>query len=189
MRDVCLKKHLHECLRKEVMMSNKPFSWFATLHKAVKCPDRRFYFWWRIASYLYKREKKPCSYIAQRINRNLIRKYNTEIQLSAHIGPGLKVTHFLSIVINGISVIGKNFKIRQNCTIGISGSSNKSKVAPFIIIGNDVEICANSCVIGDNLSIGNNVTIGAMSFINKDIPDNNVVYTEKTLKMNLKEFA
>ncbi|MCZ4058266.1 hypothetical protein O3W44_02860 [Pantoea sp. LMR881] len=33
--------------------------------------------------------------------------------------------------------------------------------------------------MGNNLTIGNNVTIGAMTFINKNIPDNTVVYTEK----------
>lgn len=181
-----LKQHLHDCLQQEVIMSNKPFSWSRAIHKAIKCPERRFNFWWRIASYLYKSEITTGKYIARRINRNLIQKYNTEIQLRATIGPGLIVTHFLSVVINGCVSIGSNFKIRQNCTIGIGGSINRDKISPSIIIGDSVEIGANSCVIGDSLKIGNNVSIGAMSFINKDIPDNTVAYTEKSLVLKCK---
>ncbi|MEB8564653.1 DapH/DapD/GlmU-related protein, partial [Salmonella enterica subsp. enterica serovar Lubbock] len=35
----------------------------------------------------------------------------------------------------------------------------------FIIIGNNVDIGANTCIIG-SITIGDNVTIGAMSFVN-----------------------
>ncbi|MHA6311669.1 serine acetyltransferase [Pantoea sp. S-LA4] len=173
-----LKKHLHECLRREVMISDKPFSWVRTFHKAFKCPDRRFNFWWRIVSFLYNSDSRLLKKMAHRINRKLIQKYNTEIQPGTQIGPGLKVSHFLSVVINGCTVIGCNFKIRQNSTIGISGRSDNS-MAVRIIIGDNVEVGAGSCIIGDSLIIGNNVTIGAMSFINQNIPDNSVVYTEK----------
>ncbi|CCK15710.1 Serine acetyltransferase [Cronobacter universalis NCTC 9529] len=48
------------------------------------------------------------------------------------------------------------------------------------MIGDNVSIGASSCIIADQISIGNNVVIGAMSFINKDIPDNCTVVTEKT---------
>ncbi|WP_151994573.1 serine acetyltransferase [Buttiauxella massiliensis] len=186
MNSKILKEHLQECLRKEVMMNDKPFTWSRAVHKAFKCPERRFNFWWRIASYLYKTEKNLNKTIARKINRNLIKKYNTEIQLPATIGPGLNVTHFLSVVINGCSTIGYNFKIRQNTTIGLGGSVGEKFNSPTISIGNNVEIGACCCILGHNLLIGNNVTIGAMSFINRDIPDNTVVYTEKNQVMRLK---
>lgn len=175
-----LKKHLHECLRREVMISDKPFSWARTIHKAIKCPDRRFNFWWRIVSFLYHSESKTSTMLAKKINRKLIQKYNTEIQPGTQIGPGLTVSHFLSVVINQCTVIGCNFKIRQNATIGIPGRRDNSTPAR-IVIGDNVEVGAGSCIIGDALVIGSNVTIGAMSFINKSIPDNSLVYTEKTL--------
>ena len=186
MNSKILKEHLQECLRKEVMMNEKSFTWSRVIHKAFKCPERRFNFWWRIDSYLYKTEKSLNKAIARKTNRNLIKKYNTEIQLPATIGPGLNVTHFLSVVINGCSTIGYNFKIRQNTTIGLGGSVGEKFNSPTISIGNNVEIGACCCVLGHELSIGNNVTIGAMSFINKDIPDDTVVYTEKTQIMRLK---
>ena len=181
-----LKIHLKECLQREVAMNTKTFSWFSIMHKAFKCPERRFNFWWRIASYLYKSGGTFKMQIARKINRKLIQKYNTEIQLSAVIGPGLVVTHFLSVVINGCAVIGSNFKIRQNSTIGLGGSSTNEVTKPKIIIGDNVEIGASTCIIGNALSIGNNVTIGAMSFINKNIPDNTVAYSEKSLKLRIK---
>lgn len=95
------------------------------------------------------------------------------------------ISHHHGIVINGATVIGKSFRIRQNVTIGISGNSN-SNTSPSIIIGDNVEIGANSCLISDSLKIGNNVTIGAMSFINKDVPDNCTVFTKRTNEIIIK---
>lgn len=38
-----------------------------------------------------------------------------------------------------------------------------------IVIGDNVSLCVNSCVIGDVISIADNVVIGAMTLVNKDI--------------------
>lgn len=167
-------------------MSEKSFSWVNTIHKAFKCPERRFNFWWRIASFFHDSESKFMNRAAYKLNLTLIKKYNTEIQLGAHIGPGLKVTHFLSVAINKCAVIGCNFKIRHNSTIGIGGELDENLSPPQIIIGDNVEVGVGSCIIGNYLTIGNNVSIGAMSFINKNIPNNTIVYTEKTLIMKEK---
>ncbi|MDH1127675.1 serine acetyltransferase [Enterobacter sp. GD03975] len=172
--------HLRECLRQEVMMSSKTFSWFSVLHKAIKCPDRRFHFWWRIASHWHRSGNKFLKKRAAKLNRNLIFKYGTEIQLGAHIGPGMVISHHHGIVINGSAVIGHSLRIRQNITIGITGANvNKGPIS--IVIGNNVSIGAGSCIIADKIRIGDNVVIGAMSFVNKDIPSNTTVYSEKTL--------
>lgn len=173
-------EHLHECLRREVMMSSKKFLWFRVLHKAVKCPNRRFHFWWRIASYWHHSNSKFLKKRAAKINRNLIFKYGTEIQLGAHIGPGLVISHHHGIVINGSAVIGHSLRIRQNTTIGITGA-NVNKEPISIVIGNNVSIGAGSYIIADKIRIGDNVVIGAMSFVNKDLPSNTTVYSEKTL--------
>lgn len=175
-------EHLRECLRREVMMSSKPFTWWRALHKAVKCPKRRFNFWWRIASHWHSSGNKFLRQRAENLNRRLALKYGTEIQLGAHIGPGLMISHHQGIVINGAATIGHSFRIRQNTTIGITGT-NLTKEPLSIIIGDNVSIGANSCIIADQIRIGNNVIIGAMSFVNKNIPDNVTVYTEKTIKL------
>ena len=43
-----------------------------------------------------------------------------------------------------------------------------------------VDVGANSCIIGTGIEIGDNVVIGAMSFINKNVPSNHTYITEKT---------
>jgi serine O-acetyltransferase len=50
----------------------------------------------------------------------------------------------------------------------------------YTVIGDNAEFGANSCIIGD-ITIGNNVTIGAMSLINKNVPDNHTVYNSKDM--------
>ncbi|WP_243739111.1 hypothetical protein [Buttiauxella sp. JUb87] len=57
--------------------------------------------------------------------------------------------------------------IRQNTTIGRKSSRGDIGIT---FIGDNADIGAHSCIIGDN------VTIGAMTFVNKDIPDNSVIY-------------
>ncbi|ELY5934364.1 serine acetyltransferase [Cronobacter malonaticus] len=170
---------LKDALKKEVMMSDKRFTWTRVIHKAIKCSKRRYYFWWRLASYWHQNNTYGMKKMASRINRKLISRYGTEIDLAAKIGPGLVITHHHGIVINGAAFIGNNFRIRQNTTIGITGS-NTSNRPVSIVIGDNVSIGASSCIIADQITIGSNVVIGAMSFINKDIPDNCTVVTEKT---------
>lgn len=168
------------------MISSKPFSWLRVIHKAWKCPKRRYHFWWRLASYWYQNETRFMKSAALRINRNLISKYGTEIELGARIAPGLVITHHHGIVINGAVVIGHSFRIRQNTTIGITGG-NPGQLPISIVIGDNVSIGASSCIIADQINIGDNVVIGAMSFINKDIPGNRTVFTEKTMKIIVNE--
>lgn len=52
-----------------------------------------------------------------------------------------------------------------------------------IKIGHNVMIGANSVIFCQNLTIGDNIKIGAMSYVNKDIPNNCTFYTEKTNKI------
>lgn len=49
----------------------------------------------------------------------------------------------------------------------------------LIILGDNVSIGANSTLIGPELTIASNVEIGAMSFVNPDIPSNSIFYTAK----------
>ncbi|VAL22885.1 bifunctional N-acetylglucosamine-1-phosphate uridyltransferase/glucosamine-1-phosphate acetyltransferase [Enterobacter hormaechei] len=58
---------------------------------------------------------------------------------------------------------------------------------PSILIGDNVSVGAGSCIIANSIVIGSNVDIGAMSFINKDIPSNCIVYTKKTNEIHFKK--
>ncbi|HFG6477923.1 TPA: DapH/DapD/GlmU-related protein [Salmonella enterica subsp. enterica serovar Potsdam] len=82
----------------------------------------------------------------------------------------------MGIVITKKARIGCNLSLKQNTTVG---NKQGLKEDDFIIIGNNVDIGANTCIIG-SITIGDNVTIGAMSFVNKSIPANSIYITKKT---------
>lgn len=85
---------------------------------------------------------------------------------STKLGEGMLFAHPYSTVLNAKS-IGNNFKCIHCVTIGKKGEKRP-------VIGDNVTIGCNVCVIGD-VHIGNNVTIGAGSVVVKDVPDNAVV--------------
>ena len=173
---------LQKCLQKEVLKNDRPFSWARTLHRVWKCPDRRFYFWFRIWGYIFKTKKGFTSHYAKKKLIKLNRQYAIDISPQATIGEGLEIRHFPGLVIRPDCIIGKNVVLRQNITIGQRTRGDGGKT----VIGDNVNVGAGSCLIGD-ITIGSNVTIGAMSFINKDIPDNHIVYTRKEMALVLRE--
>lgn len=79
------------------------------------------------------------------------------------IGSGFNAAHSFSTVVNAKSV-GKNCTVFQDVTVGYSKDGCPT-------IGDNVTIYANSVVVG-SIKIGNNVTIAACTFVNKDVPDN-----------------
>jgi serine acetyltransferase len=166
--------HLKKCLQIEVISrsGNKRFSWFKVFHRVTFSRKKRFYFWWRVANYMYSSPNKRYKKMARKINENLRYKYGADMSIAAHIGAGMKINHYLGIVVRSECIIGNNMNIRQNTTIGRKSSQGDIGIT---LIGNNVDIGAHSCIIGD-IKIGNNVTIGAMTFVNKDIPDDSIIY-------------
>lgn len=77
------------------------------------------------------------------------------------IGPGLSIAHYGTIVINRNTVIGKNLRIQEGVTIG---ATNGSSAAPTI--GDNVFIGSGAKIIG-NLTIANNIAVGAGSVVTK----------------------
>lgn len=154
---------------------SKPYSWFKVFRRSRKSRLSNYLFWWRIANSLYHK-KGLLKSLSNSIGDGLIQKHNIEIMLGAEIGEGLVIGHGLGVVITKNVQIGKNFVVRQNCTIGTDYKSRDP-----IIIGDNVNLGAGTCIIGSGIKIGDRVKIGAMSFINKDIPSDSIVYTKKEL--------
>ena len=73
----------------------------------------------------------------------------------------------LGVVISNEVTIGANCRVYQHVTIS-AGNGGYPK------IGNNVTIYANTTIVG-GIIIGDNVIIGANSFVNKDIPANTTV--------------
>jgi serine acetyltransferase len=168
-------KELCAYLKEEIATKEDGSVKMSTLLNRVLAKERYHYvFWFRIAQYLHNKPRGFWNYkkLGKRINRNLIREHNIDIGLAAQIGPGICFSHRIGIVITHRAIIGRNLRLRQNTTIG-----SKDHTQGHVRIGDNVEIGANVCIVGE-ISIGNNVTIGAQAFVNKDIPDNTIYYTE-----------
>lgn len=90
--------------------------------------------------------------------------------ICSDIEGGVYLAHPTSTYLNAIR-IGRNFSCRQNTTLG-NKYEGDSDGRP--IIGDNVSVGANVCIIG-NIRIGNNVVIGAGTVVVKDIPSNSVV--------------
>lgn len=88
-----------------------------------------------------------------------------------------KLLHGISgIFITAKARIGENVTIMQGVTIGKSNDK-----AP--VIGDNVFIGANACVLGD-IKVGNNVRIGAGAVVVKDVPDNTTVVSQPCRYIN-----
>lgn len=87
-------------------------------------------------------------------------------------GKGLIIYHGQALVINQGAIIGDNCVLRNSVTIGHKKLADGS-FSRCPTIGNNVDIGANVCIIGD-VTIGDNVSIGAGAVVIRDIPSNSV---------------
>lgn len=81
----------------------------------------------------------------------------------------VKMMHPFASILNAES-IGDGFTFRNNTTIGNIRDDNSKRP----VIGNNVSLGANVTIFGD-IRIGDNVVVGAGTVINKDVPSNVVV--------------
>jgi len=94
--------------------------------------------------------------------RNLQRN-GVDISPYSEIGCGFKIEHPVGIVIGKRVVSGENLTLYQCVTLG----QNKGF---YPHIGSNVVIYPNSIICG-NINIGDNVVIGANTYVDKDVPD------------------
>jgi len=127
--------------------------------------------------------------LAQQVNRSMITKvifypyllfyrylvdwlWAIELPRKLTIGKGLSLFHGHALVINQGVVIGENCTLRNSTTIGHrklpDGTFSKCPR-----IGNNVDIGANVCIIGD-VEIGDDVSIGAGAVVFRNVPPNSV---------------
>lgn len=97
--------------------------------------------------------------------------YNSSIPYEAQIGKETKFGYSgIGCVIHKNAIIGDRCIISQGVTIGGQGVGNIG----VPVIKSDVFIGAGAKVLG-NITIGNNVVIGANTVVTKSIPENAVV--------------
>lgn len=102
------------------------------------------------------------------------------ISYKAQIGRGLYIPHEGNITISHHSKIGEFCTIHQGVTLGGAGRGEKYG-GPNI--GDRCFIGANAIVVG-KITIGNNVLIGAGSYVCKDVGDNAVMAAPMAVKIS-----
>lgn len=91
-------------------------------------------------------------------------------------GKGLSIAHIGSIVINSNCVIGAYCRIHEGVTIGVSGECYwKDQKGKAPKIGNHVFIGTGAKIIG-NISISDDVAIGANSVVIDDIEESGTTW-------------
>lgn len=107
----------------------------------------------------------------KRILRFLLRpRLDIHIHEKAEIGPGLCIYHGSGVVIGNGVVAGKNLTLHQGVTLGNRIGSKKTDWDSFPKLGDNVFIGCGASILG-NITIGNNVKIGAHALVLNDVPD------------------
>jgi len=89
------------------------------------------------------------------------------VEISCPVGGGMIMPHWGAMKLNARR-IGRDAYLLQNITVGDDYRTGSP------VIGHNVFIGTGAVVVGD-ITIGSNVIIGALSFVNQDVPDNSVV--------------
>ena len=121
--------------------------------------------WHRIAHFFYKIHLR---FIATWLSYTCRFFTGIEIHPGATIGKNLFIDHGSGVVIGETSVIGDNCTIYQNATLGGTGKEH-NKRHPTLL--DNVVVGAGARILG-NITVGNNVKVGANSVVLKDVPDN-----------------
>ncbi len=85
------------------------------------------------------------------------------------LGEGVRLAHNgLGVVIHDDAVIGKGTTILHNVTIGGKNGEGPPHIGDYCFIG------AGACVLGE-ISVGNDVMIGANAVVTHDVPDGVII--------------
>ena len=103
--------------------------------------------------------------------RRLSLKTQIQIPVSAKIGEGFYIGHLGRVIINPRATLGKNVNIATGVTIG---QENRGKRKGVPTIGDNCWIGTNAVIVG-NITIGSDVLIAPLSFVNCDVPSHSIV--------------
>lgn len=135
------------------------------LGTAFRKVDFRWMVWYR----LY--QSKRHHFLSRLMLRHYSIKTGIQIGWRSKIGPGLVLVHCGDIAVNNEVVIGRNCTLYHGVTIGME-FRGKRKGNP--VIGDSVWIGSNACVVG-KITIGDDVLIAPLAFVNFDVPSHSVV--------------
>lgn len=123
-------------------------------------PGFNYMVWFRLASQYNN------LFMKYLLHRKMI-QYGIQISPGTDIGKGFYIGHWGGIVINANAKIGENCNISQGVTIGVA---NGGKHPGVPVIGDRVYIGPGAKIFG-NITIGNDVAIGANAVVTHSVPD------------------
>lgn len=142
------------------------------LYKAMSHDGFRAIMLYRLGVWFKQRNMNFLAGMSQRLMHHLSHCW---ISISAEIGPGFLIAHVGAIGIGSGARIGKNCDVRRSTSIGGNfskvGADGRSK--PWI--GDNVSIGVNAVITGP-VRVGSNSIIGANSVVNRDVPENVIVF-------------
>ena len=158
---------------KNTVFKKDLYRWYGEKGESLK--DRllrpleiKYMYWLRKA----QQTKNPVFKVFAKLKlRSISKLSNIHIPSATKIGEGFYIGHTGRIIINSRAVLGKNVNIATGVTIGQENRGNR-KGTP--VIGDNCWIGTNSVIVG-NITIGNDVLIAPLSFVNFDVPDHSIV--------------
>ncbi len=120
--------------------------------------------WYRVSRFFYRIKFK---FVARLIMKWARFWTGIEIHPAAKIGKNLFIDHGMGVVIGETAIVGDNCTIYQGATLGGTGKEHNKR---HPTLKDNVVVGAGAKVLG-NITIGNNVKIGANSVVLKDVPD------------------
>lgn len=103
---------------------------------------------------------------AREINYKAHQLTGCDIHPGATIGKRFFIDHATGVVIGETTIIGEDVSLYQGVTLG-GVSTSKGKRHPTL--GNNIVVGCNASILG-NITIGDNVRVGAGSVVLKDVP-------------------
>ena len=133
----------------------------------------KYTFWLRVTRYFFLKGNKAVVpfLLARFILKHYGYKYSFDISYRAQIGGGLQIAHYGYIIVPSMTAMGEYCRLRPGVVIGTKFTGKESQ---GVIIGDGVEFGVGSKVLGD-VTIGDNVIIGANAVVLENVPDNCIV--------------
>jgi len=131
-------------------------------------PGFHILIFYRISHFFYNLKLYFLARLISQIGRFLT---GIEIHPGAKIGKRLFIDHGMGIVIGETAIIGDDCTIYHGVTLGGTGKDINKR---HPTLKNNVIVGCGAQILG-NITIGNNVKIGANTVVLNDIPDNSTV--------------
>lgn len=158
-------------VRRDFSKINGKITFKKFLRSLLTEPGFRFVRRLRITRYFWLKGKKafPLFLLSWFLLKRLSYKFEFDVSYRTKIGPGLSIAH-IGYVVAAADRIGSNCFLRPGVVIGKNLTDNGGTA----VIGDNVHFGVGAKVIG-NISVGNNVVIGANAVVTHDVPSNTVV--------------